>query len=240
MNKLCPVCDCKLQDPLPNFCEQCAWDIKNDITLTVSINPISETAIEEYKKRVQIAHHNWQVIQASKEAARQSKEDVKRLQRDLSEERRSKLADSVNNLTNESSPIISTAQRQNAEERRLSKSDKYSVFLTFCIIISLIIGATIGWGAGEGFISTLFWSVIVAIIHVLFFSRLISYCIDCIAHNDNTALPTIGLFGVIGGIIGYWSIDGIFGDGGLKMYWFIICFGLLIGISVHRVWRHNE
>jgi len=33
MVKKCPVCAAPLIEPLPAYCERCAWDINHDITL---------------------------------------------------------------------------------------------------------------------------------------------------------------------------------------------------------------
>ena len=59
MKKLCPVCDLELSEPL-SFCAQCAWDLKNDITLNISIGHLPAGVVEEYKRWLFIARKNWQ------------------------------------------------------------------------------------------------------------------------------------------------------------------------------------
>jgi hypothetical protein len=56
--KQCPICDIELSEPVPPFCKQCAWDLKNDLTLVPSLS-LPEAVIEEYTQRYRAAKRVW-------------------------------------------------------------------------------------------------------------------------------------------------------------------------------------
>lgn len=56
----CPVCEMKLPNPIPLFCEQCGWDLKHDITLVPSLHELPQDVVEEYNQRLSIAKENWE------------------------------------------------------------------------------------------------------------------------------------------------------------------------------------
>ena len=58
--KKCPICNMELSDPVPSFCKQCAWDLKNDPTFVASLDVIPDEVLEEHRQRVQIDRRNWQ------------------------------------------------------------------------------------------------------------------------------------------------------------------------------------
>jgi len=55
----CPVCGTSLLEPIPPVCEQCGWDLGNDITLVTSGHEIPQGITKNYQKRVEIAKRNW-------------------------------------------------------------------------------------------------------------------------------------------------------------------------------------
>jgi len=73
--KKCPICEIELPDPLPLFCSQCGWDLKNDLTLNIFLD-MPDSVIEEYKQRFAIARRNWN---EKAEAVREKAELEKRL-----------------------------------------------------------------------------------------------------------------------------------------------------------------
>ena len=79
----CPVCEKRLEEPLPPFCDQCGWDLKNDLTLAVFIGDISESVVEEYQRRLATARRNWSEKVAMAEKLRELEQRL-----DESEKRR--------------------------------------------------------------------------------------------------------------------------------------------------------
>lgn len=55
----CPVCERELPEPIPGFCEQCSWDLENDITLVHSSGPIPESIRADYLTRLRIMRGVW-------------------------------------------------------------------------------------------------------------------------------------------------------------------------------------
>lgn len=55
----CPVCDLRFKKPLPPFCPQCGWDLKNDLTIVPTIGNLPNSVVEEYRQRVKLARKNW-------------------------------------------------------------------------------------------------------------------------------------------------------------------------------------
>ncbi len=62
----CPVCNLPLSQQLPPFCPQCAWDLKNDLTLNAFLSPIPEKDFANYRKKLNLAKQNWQYLQGKK------------------------------------------------------------------------------------------------------------------------------------------------------------------------------
>jgi len=60
--KKCPVCEFTFPNPVPAFCPQCGWDIKNDPTIVPSLDKIPETLLDEYRQRIKIAIRIWQEL----------------------------------------------------------------------------------------------------------------------------------------------------------------------------------
>ncbi len=56
--KKCPVCETGLSDPIPSFCTQCGWELKNDLTFGIFLD-LPDAVIEEYRQRVGIARNIW-------------------------------------------------------------------------------------------------------------------------------------------------------------------------------------
>lgn len=67
----CPVCKKELPAPLPPFCDRCGWDLKNDLTLMVSISDIPGSVVEEYTQRLATARRNWSEKAAMAEKLRE-------------------------------------------------------------------------------------------------------------------------------------------------------------------------
>ena len=59
----CPVCKLQLSQQVPSFCPQCAWDLKNDLTLNTFLSPISEKNFVDYRERLDVAKKNWEYSQ---------------------------------------------------------------------------------------------------------------------------------------------------------------------------------
>jgi tetratricopeptide (TPR) repeat protein len=55
----CPVCRQVLHKPLPPFCDQCGWDLENDLILVASLDPIPENVQKKYTQRLAIAIREW-------------------------------------------------------------------------------------------------------------------------------------------------------------------------------------
>lgn len=71
----CPVCEKRLEDPLPPFCNQCGWDLKNDLTIgAVIIGDISDETILNYKSRLLEARKKWLGRDASQETENSSEQ----------------------------------------------------------------------------------------------------------------------------------------------------------------------
>jgi len=64
----CPVCKLQLTQQVPSFCPQCAWDLKNDLTLNTFLSPISEKDFAIYQNKLHIAKKNWEYSQNKKKA----------------------------------------------------------------------------------------------------------------------------------------------------------------------------
>ena len=62
----CPVCQLTLPESIPPFCTQCAWDLKNDLTLNTFISDIPKAEIDIYNARLGLACQNWEHIQQMK------------------------------------------------------------------------------------------------------------------------------------------------------------------------------
>jgi len=56
----CPICDMDLSNQLPEFCSQCAWDIKNDPLFSVSLDRLPEKMLNEWQQRRNIQKKLWQ------------------------------------------------------------------------------------------------------------------------------------------------------------------------------------
>ena len=65
----------QLPEPVPAFCTQCGWDLKNDLTFGIFLD-LPDAVIEEYRQRVGIARTNWN---AGIEAVRKQAELEKKL-----------------------------------------------------------------------------------------------------------------------------------------------------------------
>jgi len=57
----CPVCEKNLPDPLPSFCEQCAWEV------LLFLEEIPGDIEKEYHQRLERAKRNWQELLRLKE-----------------------------------------------------------------------------------------------------------------------------------------------------------------------------
>ncbi len=77
----CPVCKLKLPEELPPFCPQCAWDLKNDLTLNAFLSPIPEEDFGDYRKKLDLAKQNWEYLENLKKQQGQSVLDGNRVQR---------------------------------------------------------------------------------------------------------------------------------------------------------------
>ena len=55
----CPVCEARIAEPVPPYCDRCGWDLANDITLVTSVHEIPEKVRSDYLARVKIARANW-------------------------------------------------------------------------------------------------------------------------------------------------------------------------------------
>ena len=55
----CPVCEKTLPEALPPFCDQCGWDLKNDLTLVPTLGGIDDATIAEYRERIALARQVW-------------------------------------------------------------------------------------------------------------------------------------------------------------------------------------
>lgn len=55
----CPICKLQLSNNLPEFCERCGWELRNDLTLVPSLD-LPDEAIEDYTKRVGVARRHWE------------------------------------------------------------------------------------------------------------------------------------------------------------------------------------
>ncbi len=66
----CPICKIELANKLPDFCNQCGWELRSDLTLVPSLD-LPDEAIEDYKQRLSIAQRVWRertdAIQKQKE-----------------------------------------------------------------------------------------------------------------------------------------------------------------------------
>lgn len=57
--KRCPVCETQLEEIIPEFCEICGWDVREDLTLQPILNMPDEEDIARYKKRLKNARKIW-------------------------------------------------------------------------------------------------------------------------------------------------------------------------------------
>jgi len=83
--KTCPVCELELPDPVPPFCPRCAWDLKNDPTLTVFLSPIPDEVVEEYRQRFGIAKENWRKSREVADRQKEMESELGRIQKRLVE-----------------------------------------------------------------------------------------------------------------------------------------------------------
>lgn len=67
----CPVCKAEVDSSQYAFCPQCAWDLKNDLTLNTYLGSIPETEMSDYRQRLEIARKNWEYLQQMKERTSQ-------------------------------------------------------------------------------------------------------------------------------------------------------------------------
>jgi len=55
----CPICNLDIPNQLPEFCSQCAWDIKNDPLFSVSLDRLPEKMLDEWQQRRDIQKQLW-------------------------------------------------------------------------------------------------------------------------------------------------------------------------------------
>jgi len=102
--KQCPVCENNLPDPLPPFCEQCAWDLENDLTLVPTMHKIPEEVQRIYVQRLAIAKRVWsEKIEAIRKQRELEKDELKREQEEKNklEKERKQLQEEKNKLEKE-------------------------------------------------------------------------------------------------------------------------------------------
>jgi len=62
----CPVCQLALPQTMPPFCPQCAWDLRNDLTINTFFSAIPPAEVDTYNLRLDLARQNWMHIQQMK------------------------------------------------------------------------------------------------------------------------------------------------------------------------------
>ncbi len=111
--KNCPICEIELQSLVPDFCEDCGWELKNDLTLFPVLD-LPESAIEDYKMRAGIAKRNWMKILTIDELSRTLKKLEQRIR--YIEERLESIEDTQTPIPNRLSSekdITDKAETQN-------------------------------------------------------------------------------------------------------------------------------
>lgn len=57
--KPCPVCSMEQNEHEPSHCEQCGWDLKNDLTRFAFLESPADNAVRKYELNLEIAKKNW-------------------------------------------------------------------------------------------------------------------------------------------------------------------------------------
>jgi len=117
----CPVCELELPDPVPPFCPRCAWNLKDDPTLTVFLSPIPDEVVEEYRQRFGIARENWRRIQEAADHRKEMENAMSQIQKRLVEieGRESQVQNRLAEIESRESELNRIQKRLERIERRM-------------------------------------------------------------------------------------------------------------------------